>query len=539
MQRSVKFHSGSVKYISFFNMDACQHKSELSPARLRDYEEVISCPKVQTDLNYIYKIKGFNALFLKIVLLLLFAFSVHVKQAQSIIDIIDKTAGASFTIVAHSANMVPMDTVRAFFISADGLAITSASVFRQADTLLLTDHRNRPMTLSRIIAIHPYANLALVQVAGARNRETGFLIPSRNSFEAAGEVLVFANGDSRNDGLIYGYTNSIIHPFFLGRCATITANAGYASRGAPVINSTGQFIGVYNHLSKPGNSPTIFSVHILDDNRWISVNQPWPLFKRNGQKHQLSSAHIMEALCLQAMDSWLESARSFNEAIRLTPNDARLYGLRSLSRHNYGNNVGGREDFTLAVSLNSNEPIPYIARAMFHLKSNQYNFAANDLLVCAEMQEEHALTYYLLGQLQTINKDVRKAYASFSYALELDSLFDAAYYERGKLMLQHSSDHGRAFVDLRQAARLNPRLEGVHTLIGNIRMNRLDYLGAIAEYDMAIRMNQGDAHALMNRGMAYFNTGLKQRACEDWDRAGKLGNTQAFRLISRHCSQNR
>jgi tetratricopeptide (TPR) repeat protein len=145
--------------------------------------------------------------------------------------------------------------------------------------------------------------------------------------------------------------------------------------------------------------------------------------------------------------------------------------------------------------------------------------------------------FVLLGQLQNLNNEVRKAHASYSYAIELDTLLAEGWYERGRLTMQYASNHDTALDDLTTASRLDPYLPGVFTLIGNIQFNRNDYLEAITEFNRALRMDSNDDHALMNRGMAYFNTGLKERACEDWGHAGKLGNTQAFRLISKHCSQ--
>lgn len=77
-----------------------------------------------------------------LLLLLLFWHPTLLKSQIGIVDIIDKTEAATFTITAYD-NGVVVDTARAFFISADGLAITSASVLRHCDTTLYPTTKTR------------------------------------------------------------------------------------------------------------------------------------------------------------------------------------------------------------------------------------------------------------------------------------------------------------------------------------------------------------------------------------------------------------
>src|SRR5690606_16127746 len=133
--------------------------------------------------------------------------------------------------------------------------------------------------------------------------------------------------------------------------------------------------------------------------------------------------------------------------------------------------------------------LAYYGRAIYHVKNRQNHLAVEDLMTCLQKEENLASGFVLLGQLQNLNNEVRKAHASYSYAIELDTLLAEGWYERGRLTMQYASDHNPALKDLTTASRLNPYLPGVFTLIGNIKFKRSDYLEAITEFNRALRMD--------------------------------------------------
>jgi len=468
-------------------------------------------------------------------ILLLSSISTTSQAQPSIVKIIDKTESATFSVYAYNKAGISIDTARAFFISNGGLALTSASIFENADTITISDHKNKQLYLSRIIAIHPFANLAMIQIANFRNNEDQFINPSRTPFNASNEVMTFPHESDNNNSLNISKIQKIIQPFVLNRSAILSLPGSKASRSAPIINTNGELVGILHYIKSTSES-VMLPIYLLNSNQWVSVSKSWTKFKSNTNDNAWTTVLCTDALLLQSQGKWVESARLFTQAFKKIKKDPYILALRSISRYNYNNVTGANEDFNRVTELDNNCGLAYYGRAIYHLKNQEYQTAKNDLLICLQ-KEDLPKGFVLLGQLQSSDNEIKKAYASFTYATELDSLYAEAWYERGRLTMQYASNHNPALNDLTKAAQLNPYLPGVYTLIGNIKFNRNNYLEAIKEFDRALRMDPNDDHALMNRGMSYFNTGLKKSACKDWEHAGKLGNTQVFRLISKHCSQ--
>jgi len=137
-----------------------------------------------------------------------------------------------------------------------------------------------------------------------------------------------------------------------------------------------------------------------------------------------------------------------------------------------------------------------------------------------------------------LNNKIQFAFNEFNDIIDADSTNGIAYYERARLSMQYSSNREMAFEDINKAVYLNPSLPGVFSLRGVMKLSNSDFLSAIDDFTKAIDYDPGDVHAYFNRGIAFFNIGMKKSACSDWQKAGELGNYTAFRYISRYCSKS-
>ena len=481
--------------------------------------------------------KRFNSeVFFRILLSLILFISSESLKSQNIIGKIESTSRAVINATAINTNKTSIGSAMAFFISGDGLAITDASLFQNADSILFYDNSGKYYALNRIIAFHQYGNMALVHLIVSGTKPVDFLTTSFSTFNGESEILAFMNIADSNDGLSYKRINKITESITGDRIAYTNFEKSSASNCAPTINNNGDFIGISRFFE---NKSIILPAKYINDSLWVSVNQTLYQFKSNLKRNNLTDKGLCLGMISLAEENWIEAARYFTEFLKTDPNNATVFALRALCKYKYGNNTGGNDDFSYSIKYNPNGYLPYYARAFSHIVDRDLNRALADMFTVVEKHPDFAKAFIEIGKLQTANNEISKAFASFTYALKIDSLSAEAWYERGKLSTTHSSNHSKTLADLSTAARLNPWLEGVYSLCGNVKLKQKNYLEAIIDFDKAINRNPEDIHARMNRGMAYFNIGLKDKACDDWEYVGKKGDTQAIKLLSRYCSQSR
>jgi tetratricopeptide (TPR) repeat protein len=92
-----------------------------------------------------------------------------------------------------------------------------------------------------------------------------------------------------------------------------------------------------------------------------------------------------------------------------------------------------------------------------------------------------------------------------------------------------------ALIDYNKALDLSPALD-IYNNRGTVKKGLNDYYGAIADYDIAIRLSPKNPAAYINRGLAKQKLGDKNGMCMDWSKAGELGEIVAYDLIKKYCN---
>ncbi|MDR2928814.1 MAG: tetratricopeptide repeat protein [Cytophagaceae bacterium] len=468
----------------------------------------------------------------------MFLVTSFVMKGQSLVEKIESGARSTLNVTALNKAGMTAGSSMAFLISDDGLAITNATLLQNCDSIFFYDNGGKNFELIRIVACHQKGNLAMVHLKLPRSKSSDFLTPSRQPYAGDSETLAFVNSADSDAGLSYGKIAKVTHNVVGGRLSLVDVHGSATSNCAPVINNAGDFIGIYRFTGNRERG-ALLPVSYLSDTLWISVNQTFTEFKLNPQKALLTTPSFCEGLLLMTVGKWIEAARRFTAFLKHEPQNAQVYALRALCYFDYGDNAAGGTDVAQSLKLNPDGYLPHYARAVSYLNEKNLQKAMEELFATVNKYADFAEAFLEIGKLQSKNSDIQRAYASLSYALKNDSLLSEAWYERGRLSLLHSSNQAKALADLTMAARLNPSHKGVYTLMGAIKLQQNNYMDAILDFDKAISNDPSDIHALMNRGMAYYNIGRKENACTDWGDASKKGNTQAIRLLARYCSNSR
>lgn len=100
------------------------------------------------------------------------------------------------------------------------------------------------------------------------------------------------------------------------------------------------------------------------------------------------------------------------------------------------------------------------------------------------------------------------------------------FYDRG-LDYYAKGDYARALADFEMAIKLDPKMFDAYNDRGNIYYEKHDYDRAVADYSVAIKLNPSDARAYYNRGVADMEQGDRQRAFADFNSAIRLDPRQS------------
>lgn len=459
-------------------------------------------------------------------------------NAQSVMEKITKLEKAVFTISAYDARENLIATRTGFFISGDGIAIAPASLFLNADSVSLSLRNGRTYRVSNIISSHSMADLVMIKAVNTREKNFDYIIPSQNTEKDNKEVLIFSHPKEAQSGLSFGVVSGVFQAPYLDRLVRVNADFGIRSTGAPVINSDGDLIGIASYLEK-SNTCQYLSTHIINDTLWTHyTNTKYAEHAKLHTQFTLPSPYILLGISNYMYGEWVEAAKSFSLEIKRDSTHIVPYLFRAEARRKYENRIGMQSDYQQIKKMNPHHFLISYFEAMEYLRLKDDNKAFASLLTCIDLHPHFApalIEFGLLAIKQHKNVLIAKRY--FEQAIESSPLYANGYYELARLYIQYLQDDKAAMEDITKAIYLNENLPGAYSIRGTLHIQAENYLEAISDLDKAIDLDHADTHALFNRGLAFYNLGMKQKCCKDWDTAGQLGHYKSIKYLSRYCNK--
>ena len=99
-------------------------------------------------------------------------------------------------------------------------------------------------------------------------------------------------------------------------------------------------------------------------------------------------------------------------------------------------------------------------------------------------------------------------------------------------------DYSEAIADIQEAMRILPDIPYLYFNMGNLQCLSGNMVEAIENYDRAISICPELGDAYFNRALALIFIKDKEKGCIDLSRAGELGITDAYGVISKYCKEN-
>ncbi len=478
-----------------------------------------------------------RSIFSHLYIIFFFFICFNTSNAQPVLNKINKIEKSVFTINAIDINGDIISTASGFFINANGMAIAPTFIFSKSDSIRVVLRNGRKFGISKILSTHKMANLALFQVRDTRQKGFEYIIPSQQIETNKNEVLIFSHPSESEAGVTLGVTSQVYQCPFLDRVVKLDANFGEKSIGAPVINENGNLIGIAGYLKETGEKHFL-TTHLIDDSLWVS--HPFNDWKKSlffNYKENLNP-FFLEGLLSFTYGHWVNAAKHFTLYLKTVPDNIEATIFRGESRRRYENHMGMRSDFT-TVKLKKPKHFLYhyfLAKAFIDNDKDKEAFLS--LIASIEDNDHFALALVDFGLLAVkLREDIETALKCYNEAIIASPLYAKGFYERSRLLQQYFHNDSLAMEDITKTIQLNHFLPGAYSIRGTLRIQTENYLEAIADFDKAIELNENDTHALFNRGVAYYNLGMKEQCCKDWDTAGQLGHYKSIKFMSRYCSK--
>ncbi len=482
--------------------------------------------------------KNLNLLFLLFLLL-----NPWLGKAQTILSKIDRLEKAVFLIKSYNNRNKEIQTSSGFFISPNGIAIIESSILTDADSISLILNNGKHYGVQKVLSSHKMANLSIVKID--TNKKNEYFIPTQNNKTDMSENIIISQPESEDkqgsSSVYMGYLNTVYEAPYLGRIVKINSSFNSITEGSPVINNLGELIGIAGY-DKETHNRYILSSRILADSLWINYNyndnfNTWININRDEYKYLLYP-YFKDGIVNLMNNNYVQSAKDFTAYLNNDSTNLEARIFRGEARRLYSNMFGMREDFSYVNKYNDKHFLLCFYKANYLLSQDKKDEAFEKYIQSINSNGKFPLSLIQFGLLLLdLHQDAESALKCFNEAIVNDPSYANGFYERSRLLLQYLNQTALALEDINIAVNLDPNLPGVFSIRGTLKIANQDYLNAIDDLNKALKLNPNDTHALFNRGLAYFNLGMQEESCEDWQKAGELGHYKALKYISTYCSK--
>jgi tetratricopeptide (TPR) repeat protein len=103
------------------------------------------------------------------------------------------------------------------------------------------------------------------------------------------------------------------------------------------------------------------------------------------------------------------------------------------------------------------------------------------------------------------------------------------------LILFEKGDYNGAIEYYNRAIKIAPRYALAYYNRGTLLGYQKNYGGAVIDMNRAIDIDPDNSKYYMNRGLANHYLKRNQQACDDWEKASSMGNTEAAKALKLYC----
>ena len=144
------------------------------------------------------------------------------------------------------------------------------------------------------------------------------------------------------------------------------------------------------------------------------------------------------------------------------------------------------------------------------------------------------IAYNNRGMALEAGNKMDEALADYTKTIELQPDFALPYNNRGNILMNRQKNE-LALLDYNKAIELDPGLSQPYNGRGVLLMREKKFDLAVTDYRKAIQLKPNYPEVYYNLALCEFNSGKKEDACRDMQKAASLGIQQANEMLNQYC----
>ncbi|HEY5884650.1 MAG TPA: tetratricopeptide repeat protein [Pyrinomonadaceae bacterium] len=423
--------------------------------------------------------------------LLIFAFLVSTASSalaqEELPELVRRIKPSAVAIETFDARGEKLSRGSGFFVGPDRV-VTNRHVIENAHRAEVHSFTGAVYPVKGVVAVDAEADIAMLRVEAPATQVRPLTL-DRTSPQEGESVFVIGNPLGLEGSVSNGIVSAVRDIPTFGRIIQITAPISPGSSGSPVVNMSGQVIGVAT-LQITGGQSVNFAIPSerisqLQDGPLLSLSDLVATSGRN--KRARAVQYFRDGLSFLSKDDCEKALPYFEKAVESDSNYAEAWAQTGFCREKLGRHGEAIEASRKAVNLRPS-----------------------------------AESYFNLGLAHYYLKQYREAAENYRNAIRLDPFNAAdAHYALGLVY----RDWGRADDEIqayKQAIKLKPDYVSAYERLGSRYLRSKKYPEAIETYKQISSLKPGDANAPNNMGEAYYEMGLTTDAVEAFKQAIRM-----------------
>ncbi|MEO8611861.1 MAG: tetratricopeptide repeat protein [Chloroflexota bacterium] len=217
-------------------------------------------------------------------------------------------------------------------------------------------------------------------------------------------------------------------------------------------------------------------------------------------------------------EKYAEALDDYNRAISIKPDFTKAYAWRGAVYVKQKRLEDALADTDKASQLKPRNLWAAIIRAAAFTESKKYEEAIIAYQTAIRLRPRFVLTFIELGICCSRKGDFAQAEAAYSHALKLPSkkLIKALIYNNRGYMFVMKGEYEKAFADLDQATRLNPKLHSVASSRAEAYFLLGKYEEALTEFTKSAELKPNNKFAIAGQAISQYKLGNLDEAKGLW-----------------------